>query len=194
MSEGKTMKVQKDEHGQTGVLPRGLNRAAGASRTSVKAQSIDGWLRASFRCGDEGQSLLEMAFVLPVLLMLVMGLFWLGLWIAYYQALTQAVGAGGQVLAHDRGNSTNPCADALAAMQAASPLYLNPANITVTVSLNGTSLGGSNNSCPGNALSDLGTAGGGTVQVRATYTYTCKIPWSTTVCSSLYAQVTEYVY
>jgi Flp pilus assembly protein TadG len=135
-----------------------------------------------------------MAFVLPVLLMLVMGLFWLGLWIAYYQALTQAVGAGGQVLAHDRGNSTNPCADALAAMQAASPLYLNPANITVTVSLNGTSLGGSNNSCPGNALSDLGTAGGGTVQVRATYTYTCKIPWSTTVCSSLYAQVTEYVY
>lgn len=174
----------------------GLKRAAASKSEHAEARFSGARVCARLHSGKEGQAIVEFALLLPILLMLIIGLFGFGLYIAYFQALTQAVGAGGQVLAHSRGVSSNPCADALTAIQAASPLKIDPANITVTVTFNGSSLGGSNNSCPGTASTNLGTAGGGTVVVGATYTYPCLFfNWHTSIiCTPLSAQVTEYEY
>jgi len=119
------MKVQKNEHGQTEVLPRGLNRVAAASQTSVKNRSIGGRLRISFRCGDEGQSLIEFAVVLPVFLLLITGMFSVVMAVMSYEQLGEATFAGSQVLQNGRGMLSNgdPCASVATAVTASLPTW-----------------------------------------------------------------------
>ena len=183
------------------ALMPGMRRAAASKSEYAESRFSSGRVGARLRSGGEGQSLVEFALVLPLLLMLVFGLFYFGLYIAYFQSLAQAVGAGGQTLAHERGNTTNPCADALTAIENASPLLINPSKITLTVTF--TPYGGSPVALGGNSCAGLSTDSntelggkiqGGNILVGASYTFPCPIPWSKIVCSPLYAQVQEYVY
>jgi Flp pilus assembly protein TadG len=73
------------------------------------------------RKGVAGSSLVEFAFVAPVLLTLVMAMFIFGLAINQYLTLTNATTSGAQSLATARGQTTDPCAWAVTAIQAASP-------------------------------------------------------------------------
>jgi hypothetical protein len=188
------------------ALMAGMKRAAVSKNEHTEARFSRGRVGSRLHCGKEGQSIVEFALVLPILMILVVGLFGFGLYIAYFQDLTQAVGNAGQTLAQERGSATplNPCADALAAIKSASPLYMNTANITLVVKFTpygGTTpvvLGG--NSCSGSDTNTElgGKTSGGQVFVSAQYAYPCLFfSWSNLskiVCQPLYAQVTEYVY
>jgi Flp pilus assembly protein TadG len=193
------MKLPGDPHEQSMTSLHGMSRGAVTERVSIPVRPIGGRFRACLRSGDEGQSIVEFAFVLPLMVLLVMGLFGLGLFIAYYQALTQATGEAAQTLAKSRAITADPCATTLTALEAASPLHLNPSSITLTVqfaplnSTTFTTLGG--NSCPTTASSSLGgTTSGGTVIVGVSYIYSCHLPFSSVVCQPITSQVTEYVY
>jgi len=158
------MKVQKNEHGQTGVLPRGLNRAAAASKTSVKARSIGGRLRASLRCGDEGQAVVEFAVVLPLLLLLMTGIFWFGIALYNFQQLSAAVSQGVVALAEGQNTGINPCVPAVTVVTT-DTLGMLPNNnsLSVTVYENGSVVTAA--SCP------TTLASGTPVSMQATYQY-----------------------
>src|SRR5579871_6740958 len=85
-----------------------------------KHSSVVAWVRAFFGRDNEGGALVEMAVSLPIMLLIMTGIFSFS--IALYQKLqlAEAVGNAGRMLAVDRG-SQDPCADAATAIYAAAP-------------------------------------------------------------------------
>jgi Flp pilus assembly protein TadG len=95
------------------------------------------------RCSvnEYGQAMVEMALVLPVLLLVVTGILTFGLAFNNYVLLTEATSIGARTIAISRGATTDPCATAASAVIAAAPL-LTPANLSFTFVLNGTTYTG----------------------------------------------------
>jgi Flp pilus assembly protein TadG len=91
--------------------------------------------------GEEGQSLIEFAFVLPMLMTLVFGVITFGIAINNYLMLTNATNSGAQVLAISRGQTSDPCATTVAVVYAAAP-NLTQTNLTFAFVLNGVSYPG----------------------------------------------------
>ena len=91
--------------------------------------------------GEDGQSLVEFAVTLPVLLLVVTGLMTFGIAINNYILLTDGVNIGARQLAISRGNTTDPCYTVSSAVIAAAPL-LKPASMTFKFVLNGTAYTG----------------------------------------------------
>ena len=149
-------------------------------------------LRMRLHCGgEEGQALLEFAYCLPVLLLLVFAIFMFGLVLNNYLVLTNAVTIGAQQLALDRGQSTDPCADTVTAMNAAAPSLNLSQNATFSFVLNGTSYPGTScTTAPSNLIQ------GASAQV--TVTYPCNLTvlgtnYASAPACKLTAQTTEYV-
>jgi Flp pilus assembly protein TadG len=99
---------------------------------------------------DDGQSLLEFALTLPVLLLVVTGITAFGIAFNNYMALTEAVSVGARQLTVSRGQTLDPCKTFSDAVYAAAPL-LKQSNLTFAISLNGTSYTGTN--CSGTVSS-----------------------------------------
>jgi Flp pilus assembly protein TadG len=137
-----------------------------------------GWLRSWFgarssAAADEGGALVEMAVTLPVLLLIVTGIFTFGLALNNYLELTDAVGISARLLAISRGQTTDPCATTTAAFYKAAP-YLKTTSLSFTFVLNGTSYTGA--SC--SSSSTTTGAAGNLVQGQAaqvTVTYPCNL-------------------
>jgi len=166
------MKIAKIHHKSTRVLMRIVNGIAKSTRANGAARFLLGRshsrLRAGLR-GDEGNALIEVALILPVLLSVLMGIFVVG--IAYNQqmVLTNAVNIGGQYLgALTPNTTTDPCADTVTQIKNAAPI-LNPANLLVSFTLEGSSLG-QTNSCSGDQ-SDLNSQKNVTVTAK----YQCNL-------------------
>lgn len=130
----------------------------------------------------------ELAFCMPILMLIVTGIYTFGIMFSNYLAMTQAVGIGGQVLSVDRGQSADPCSDAVTAIQN-SAYFLNPSHNpapTYSFVINTTTYPGS--SCSGVSL---GENTPGTITV----TYPCNLTWygSFFPNCTLTAQVTELI-
>jgi len=125
------------------------------------------------RCpAEQGHAVLEFAFVLPMMMAVVTGLFSFGIALNNQIELTQAVGNGGQYLQQIQSITTDPCKDVATTVQN-NAANLNAANLTLTLTMqdnNGNSTvesgPASTFSCAG-AQSNLVT--GGTATVMATY-------------------------
>jgi Flp pilus assembly protein TadG len=147
------------------------------------AQIIARWRRE-----QNGSSLIEFALVLPVMLLVMTGIFSMGIAFNQQEQLTQAVGAGGQYLQQIRTSTTDPCKDTFTAITGAAP-NLTSANITLTVTMGSTAV--TAKTCAGDQT-DL--TQGGNVTVSATYP--CSIiayKYAFGTCT-LNAEVTEYEY
>jgi Flp pilus assembly protein TadG len=162
------MKIAGDLHRQVVALRRYLPRFAAASRTSVKARSIGGRLRASFRGGDEGQALVEFAVVLPLLLLLMTGVFWFGIALYNYQQMCAAVSQGVVALAEGQNIGTNPCTNAVTIVTTDTQgMIPNNNSLSVTIYEGGSAIA---------AASCATTLPSGTqVEMLATYQYTLPI-------------------
>jgi Flp pilus assembly protein TadG len=121
--------------------------------------------RALRRNGEQGQAMVELALVMPALLMVMTAIYTFGTAYNNQVTLTNAVGIGGQYLSSIRSTTSNPCADTLTAIENAAPKFT-AANINLTISINGTLESGS--TCTG-ATSTLLDAQGDPVTVTATY-------------------------
>ncbi len=158
-----------------------------AAPKGARFQSLSSGGRS--RSGDEGQTLIELALALPLLMMMLTGIFAFS--VAFYNKmlLESAADAGARYLQTIRQSTTDPCADTLTAMENAAP-SLNSANISLTLTMNGTITSGS--ACGGDQ-SDLIP----NQPVTITATYPCSLPiFGSSIGSScqLTAQVTEYEY
>lgn len=138
---------------------------------------------------EEGSVMVEIALALPMLMLLFTGVMSFAAAYNNQLTLTQAVGAGGQLLQQLRSSTTDPCTDALTAIENSAP-SLDPAKINLTLTLNGNKHSGS--SCSGDQT-DL--VEGAPVTVSATYPCALQA-FGMKFASScqLFAQVTEYEY
>jgi Flp pilus assembly protein TadG len=136
---------------------------------NIESQSATERVWDRLRNGNDGNALVEFAVVLPMLLLLITGMFSFGIALNNFLTLTDATSIGARFLATDRGLNLDPCA-ASVAMVKGTAFGLNPANLTFTFVINGTTYPGL--SCNSASLT-TGAAGnmaqGTTAQVTVTY-------------------------
>jgi len=85
--------------------------------------------------------MVEFSLIMPVLFLAMTGMLSFGMTMHDYLTLTNGVNYGAQVLSMSRGQTTDPCATAVAAVESAAP-SLTSANLSFTYSINGTSYSG----------------------------------------------------
>jgi Flp pilus assembly protein TadG len=146
------------------------NDAATSSNVVDEKCSQEAQSSACIYPGDEsGQSLVEFALCLPILMLVATGIFVIGIAMNHYLIMTNAVNIGAQQLAISRGQTTDPCAITASAVKTASPTLV-PANLSFTLVLNGSTYSGA--SCSSGS-STTGAAGqlvqGSAAQVTVTY-------------------------
>ena len=135
---------------------------------------------------ENGQALVEIAYVAPVLLLLTVGMFMFGSALNKYLVLNNAVEVGGQLLADERGEAADPCAAATTAIENAAP-NLSLANASFTYTINGTSYPNTN-SCSGITLQ-----AGWNATVSVTYPISFYVIWFGSESYTLTASVEEIV-
>ncbi|MGI4756655.1 MAG: TadE/TadG family type IV pilus assembly protein [Janthinobacterium lividum] len=116
---------------------------------------------------DSGQALVEFALVLPVLLLVVFGIFTFGIAFSNYLVLEDATNVGARQLAISRGQTTDPCSTASTAVIAAAPT-LTKANLGFSYTFNGNAASGT--SCTSAAVYLVQNA-----TAKITVTYPCSL-------------------
>jgi Flp pilus assembly protein TadG len=93
---------------------------------------------------ERGQALLEFAYLLPILLILLLGMIAFGITMNNYLEMTNGVTGGAQALAVSRGQTLNPCTTVSSPVFAATP-NLTQGNLMFTITI-GPAPGGSGSS------------------------------------------------
>ncbi|MGD0628883.1 MAG: TadE family protein [Terracidiphilus sp.] len=163
------MKMKTEFRGQAITHMRSQCRIAEPTQPGVDAPPPGRRILALLRIGERGSALVEMALIMPMLLVLTTGIFVFGIAMNNYVTLTNAVSVGARTVALNAQLTTDPCAVASAAIEAAAP-SLNSSKLNFSYSFNGSPYSGS--SCNSSSI-DTGAAGnlasGTTVTVTATY-------------------------
>ncbi len=136
-------------------------------------------MRNYFRRSEDGQSLVEFAFALPAVMVLMTGVFAFGIAIANYVQLTNATSAAAMQLSISRGQlaspNYDPCATAVAVVQGAAPM-LTAANLKYAFVLNGTTYASNTTSCTSSSETTGAAANLVSGQsITVTVTYPCSL-------------------
>src|SRR5215470_3158943 len=142
-----------------------MSQIATSPGTGIQASSLVERIHTFLNARDNGQSVVEFAVCLPLLLLILTGISTFGIALNNYLMLTDAVSIGARQLAISRGQ-TDPCSIVAANVKNAAP-YLKPSNLTFNVVLNGSSYSGTScgtsTSAPGKMIE------GASAQVVVTY-------------------------
>jgi Flp pilus assembly protein TadG len=148
-------------------------------RQALPILSHQGWMHLQ---GEQGNTIIEVALTLPLILLIFTMIFKLGFVFNQAIALTQAASVGAQVLQTARwSKSGDPCLDVYNAVKAAAPT-LTPDSISITLTLNNnTPIAGT--TCPGKQ-SQIQQGGPVTVEVKYPYSFSLISPGRTGGTSS----------
>jgi Flp pilus assembly protein TadG len=170
----------------------------------ARIRPVEARMGAFLRSGEDGQALLEMWVVLPMLLILLTGVFTFGIAYTNKLTLTNGVGSAAQQLQVSRSTSTDPCGTAWSALVQAAP-GLKPSQLSMTVTFNSAATGGGTTagslstpgpaSCTGSYLTTFQGTQGETNTVTAAYPCNLAI-YGRSFASGCYieAQVAAYEY
>jgi len=128
---------------------------------------------------EDGNALVELAFILPVFLAIISGIGTFGVALANKQTLVNATTIGAEQLQkYSAGGGTgDPCAETFTAIQNAAS-SLNANNITLSISINGDGpsggTGSSGATCTGEQ-SALATAGANSYPITVSTSYPCNL-------------------
>jgi len=146
----------------------------------------------------DGGSLVEFALILPMMLMLITGMFTLGLSVNNYMVLTSGVGGAARALALSRGQTSpalaasDPCQFAVTIGQASASTIQGSITwqiVWTTINSSGAAVSTTySNSCTGLALNS-----GDTVQIRGTRPYSIQMFGWSSQSLSMSAQTSELV-
>jgi Flp pilus assembly protein TadG len=136
---------------------------------------------------QRGQAAIEFTLVIPLLLLIMTGLVSFGFALHNFLLLTNGVNTGAQLLAISRGQTTDPCATAYAALQGAAPSLTS--GLSVTFVIDGTTYAATK-SCPA-ASSNM--VQGAFVQVTASYPCSFGIFEMNSHSCNLQTQVAEFI-
>ena len=143
------------------------------------------------RFGERGSALVELAMALPILMLMLTGIFSFSAALYQKLQLAEALSSGGRVLAASRGEA-DPCGTATAAIYAASP-SLDPSSMKLTYTIGGVSYANTT-SCPGpSGAANPNMIAGGSAQVIATYPCTLNVYGLKFASCSIGTQITENV-
>lgn len=140
----------------------------------------------SGRTADRGSALLETAIVMPVILLMMTGIFTFSVALYQKEALGHGVSTASRYMA-TRAGVTDPCADTASVLYAAAPA-LSPSRITLSFVFDGVAYSGA--TCSGTTH----LVSGKTAQITATYP--CSLSWfgsGGTIACSLRESITEVV-
>src|SRR5271155_3174527 len=138
--------------------------------------------RVNYGCESErGQALLEFAFLLPVLMLVLLGMIVFGIAMNNYLELSNGAAAGAQAISISRGQTVDPCGTAAPPFHGAAP-NLATANLSFTFTITPPT-GSTDTGYPATTMgyppSCTGAAGhmlqGATVQVAVTYPCNLKV-------------------
>ena len=152
-----------------------MNRTAEPQKVRVEALSEGRQTVARLR-GERGSAMIEFALVFPVMMIVVFGLFSMGLMLNQYLELTDAVAVGGQYLADLRSNTSNPCSDTTTVIENAAPMLT-----AASMNFSYTITSGSGNSTTLNSFPNTTTCAAGAAElsplepVSVTVTYPCTL-------------------
>lgn len=176
-----------NHNGNTVLGPQlGVRAEELTSAPSVKYPKIRTFLRRN----ESGSSLVELALTLPILLVIMTGIFSFSIALNQKLVLTEAVSTGARFLATDRGD-TDPCASTVARVYAAAPtLGQSPTMVFNFAITNGTTTTTWNNktSCSGATMTT-----GGSAMLQVTYPCTLSVYGKTFSSCQLSTQVTEVI-
>ncbi len=156
---------------------------------------LKGGLRRTLRSNSEGGALVEMAFALPIMMLMITGMTGFGLLLNNFLVLSHAVDVGARSLAVSRGVSTTPCSDAETVIENAAP-SLAPANMTFTFAIGSNSYSGSTITSSGSggcSNTSNGMTAGTTATVTVTYPFVLSVYGWTPSNMSLQAQTAEVI-
>jgi Flp pilus assembly protein TadG len=140
------------------------------------------WQRIRVRLSnnsDGGQSLVEFAVCLPILLLVLTGIMTFGIALNNYLLMTEAVSTSARTLAISAGQTLDPCQTAATAFQSAAP-YLKTSSLSYSLSLINNSSGVSK-SYSGSSCSSSSTSTGAAgylvqgMNAQLTVTYPCNL-------------------
>ena len=134
-----------------------------------------------------GGALVEMAVSMPIILVVMTGIFSFSVALHQKLALAEAVSAGGRVLAVERGD-TDPCQKATDAIYAAAPT-LSRSNLQISYVLDGVAVGSNVTTCANNPNMTAGRA----AQITATYPTAVSIYGKSFGSLSLQTQISEAI-
>ena len=139
---------------------------------------------------EDGNAIAEIALTMPIIGMILTGMFTLSITLYQKLQVTEAAAVGARFLATDRGD-TDPCNATANKFYAAAP-GLTRSSLNFTFVLNGVSTSGT--SCPGpSGGANANMVSGGTAQLQVTYPCVLKAwKWTASSCT-LGAQITEIV-
>ncbi|HVZ83585.1 MAG TPA: TadE/TadG family type IV pilus assembly protein [Terracidiphilus sp.] len=175
-----------------------MNPSVRATLKSGVQRLIVRGLHRAMQSSNEGNALVEMAFALPVMMLMVTGMCSFGLCLNNYLILQHATDVGARYLATSRGLTSNPCADTVTVIQNAAPV-LAQASLTYTFALGTDSFAGGNTSFSGSGSTSCSVAGtkdlsvGSTATVTVTYPFTLTIYGWTPSSMNLQASTSEIV-
>ncbi len=158
------MKIPGNSCGHIPAEARVRNAVSPSCGVRADGRSLSVRLRALAGAGnEEGSQLIEFAICLPLLCLILLGIIAFGITLNNSEEESNAVGVAARLLSSSRGQTTDPCALVAQAIEGAAP-GLNPATLTLTVTLNGNQYSGT--SCTAGAAQ---LVYGTPAQVQATY-------------------------
>jgi Flp pilus assembly protein TadG len=163
------MKTKTESRGRAAANKQSLYRVTEPIQPGAEAPPPGHRILTLLGFGERGSALVEMALIMPMLLVLTTGIFVFGIAMNNYVTLTNAVSTGSRTVALYAQLTTDPCAVASSAIEAAAP-GLNPNKMTFSYTFNGVPQSGT--SCSSASVDTgaaLDLASGTTVTVTATY-------------------------
>ena len=154
---------------------------------TLDVRSIGKLFRKALTTSEHGSAIAETAVAMPIILLVMTGIFSFSVALHQKLALAEAVSAGGRVLAVERGD-TDPCKKATDAIYAAAPT-LSRSNMTISYVLNGVAVGSGVTSCPNNS----NMVATGAAQITATYPIAVSIYGKSFGNLSLQTQLSEAI-
>jgi Flp pilus assembly protein TadG len=142
---------------------------------SPMKNSLVSRVRAFFKSDSEGSALVEMAVTLPLIMLVMTGIFSFSMALYQKLQLAEAVAAAGRQLAVDRG-SHDPCADVMSAIYNGAPgLSQSVLSQGVVITINGTTE--PSGTCPGSGTTGANTdlTQGAVAQIQVTYPITLSV-------------------
>jgi Flp pilus assembly protein TadG len=160
------------------------NFSVAISQVWLKIRSIS---RRAGACGRRGQSFIEFTLVAPMLMITVTGMLSFGITMHNFLVLTNGVNVGAEVLAVSRGQTSDPCATTVTAVENAAPSLV-AANLTFKFVIDGTSFSGT--SCASGAADMVQ---GQTASVAVTYPCTLAVYGLTVPSCTLGTKTAEMI-
>jgi Flp pilus assembly protein TadG len=149
-------------------------------------------LRSLVARDERGGALVEMAVAMPIMMIMLTGIFSFSMALYQKLQLSEAVSNGGRYLATSRGQ-VDPCSLTSAAVYSAAP-GLSQANLKLTFTLNGVSYGSGVTTCPGaSSTANSNMVAGSTAQIQASYPCTLSVYGLKFASCTLASQITENV-